>query len=120
MIMFDYQKLWIISGGNSVVMLRHFNILVNKEKGFEFLVGDNYIINESILTKNPLKKKANILAEYLGLCALRPYSVFKHHGFKDLSLELCPNYIPKSIVEECPWVELRGDKLIFTGEQQSK
>ena len=116
MVMFDYQKLWLIAGGDSTLIIRYFLLLAHKEPGWEHLVGVNFIVNESIITDNPLNKKAIVLAEYLGLCSLRAYATYKLYGTTNLSMEMVPSYIPKSIVDSSPWVELRGEELLFTSE----
>jgi hypothetical protein len=118
MVFYDYSKMWILSGGDSKQIVRYFQVVANKTEGYEILTGDSFILNESVVTKNPLKLNAMALAEYLGLCALRPFKAYKYHGITDLPLELFPSYIPKQVVEESVLVKLEGSKVLFPKEIQ--
>jgi hypothetical protein len=119
MIFYDYSKIWILSGGESKHIVRYFQAIVNKAPGYKFLVGHDYIINESIVVKNQKKLNARVLAEYLGLCALRPYSVYKFYNNKDIYIDRLPRYVPKKVIQDCPFItiDLEINKVVFEKEQ---
>lgn len=116
MVFFDYQKMWVLAKGDSTLLLHYFKELVKKSEGYTFLVGDAFIVNEDTVLKNRDKLSDRQLAEYLGICALRPYAPYKYRGITDLPLELFPAYIPKIVVEGIPILKVQGNKLHFPKE----
>lgn len=89
---FNYEKIYLVSLGESSLLLRYF-----KEHNVD---GDNYIKRPEIVTDNPLRLSDQHLAEYLGLCSLRKYPD------NDLHLDYLPKWVPISVVQENPLVRI--------------
>jgi hypothetical protein len=119
MVRYNYDKIWILSRGDSNLIVHYFKQLVNKEGEYTALLGDNYMISPNIIMNNT-RYPARVLAEYIGLCALRPYSAYAYQGIVSLPLEYCPSYIAKTVVDSCPWVHLKGSRLEFPRETLRK
>lgn len=89
---FDYEKIYLLSLGESTLLLRYF-----KECS---IGGNNYIKRPGIVTENPLGLSNQHLAEYLGLCSLRKYPD------SHLPLDYLPKWVPLSVVQENPLVRI--------------
>lgn len=93
---FDYEKLYLLSLGESNTLLKFFRQ--------SNVTGNHYIKNERIVVANPHRLSDRTLAEYLGLCSLRTYPEV------DLPVERLPPWVPMSIVQENPLIKLSNDK----------
>lgn len=113
---YDFQKIWLLSGGQSKLIVRYFKKLVSGEPEYQHLHGDNFILNPIIVTKNPLGLDNRTLAEYLGLCSLRNYTQYSQYRDVDLDIEYFPNYISKDIVESNPLIAINKTKIKFNQE----
>lgn len=119
MVFYDFEKMWIVSGGNSDLMLLYFKALVRGDSFALPLKGENFIVNEKIVTQNPEKFSNRELAEYLGLCALRNYSNYRIHGITSLELEYVPNWIPANVVRSNPLINLNKSTIYFINEEKT-
>lgn len=101
---FNYEKIYLVSLGESTLMLRYFKDCCP--------YGDNYIKRPEIVTGNPLRLSDQHLAEYLGLCSLRKYPD------SDLPLDYLPKWVPISVVQENPLVTINQNSrtIMFTYE----
>lgn len=95
---FDYEKMYISTGGRADFMLSYFKS-VNDSKGI------NFIVNPDIVIKNPQNCTERQLAEYLGLCSLRNLGDFLISGTVDLYDSQIPNWIPKQVYENHPLIK---------------
>lgn len=117
MILFNYEKIWLLSLGRPDLMLRYFKWLYLGYPEYETLKGSNFIVNPEVIIKNPYKLSDIQLSEYLGLCALRNYSEYKLSGEVDLEMEYFPPWIPKQVVEQNPLIAINKSKIIFIKEK---
>ena len=120
MIKFDYQKIWLAARGDPYKIIHLFCKLVEHYdlKVYDMFKGNNFIMNEYIITENYYSLSVSELSEYLGLCSLRPLQHYVSSKEVDLSLELFPDYVPRDVVDNCKMVNLVGKKLIFKYETQ--
>jgi hypothetical protein len=116
MLLFDFEKIWLISGGDSRRILKYFRKLYNKEPGYESLRGTNYIINPEVVARTPNCYTDRVLAEYLGVCALRNYATYQQFQETALDISYFPDYIPKEVVTKNPLLAIKQDKIIFKEE----
>lgn len=105
---FDYQQLYLDAGGDSKKIVS----LFNKSPS----VGPNFIVNPH-LVREGLGYSNRILAEYLGLCALRRYDNYVYRNEVDLMSYLIPPWVPDIVVQHNPLVKLTNTKLIFKKEK---
>lgn len=117
MILFDFEKIWLLSLGQPHLMIRYFKYLYLKRYDYRSLAGNNFIVNPEIIIRNPYRLSNQQLAEYLGLCALRNYANYQQSKEVNLELEYFPPWIPKQVVEANPLIELNKTKLIFLKEK---
>lgn len=110
---FDYEKIFLVSKGNSNVMVNLFRRMVEDPDAYRMLGGMSYILNESVIVYNPKKLTNRQLAEYLGLCSLRNYAEYKFSGDSTLDMQQIPPWIPKTVIETNPLIAIQKSKLIF-------
>lgn len=118
MVLYDFDKIWLLSGGQPRLMLRYFRYYYNANSNFKSLRGSNFILNPEIVVKNPFRLPQYKLAEYLGLCALRNYASYQQYKDVNLALEYFPDYIPRKVVDENPLIAINKTKLIFKYEEK--
>lgn len=116
MVLFDYEKIWLLSGGQSKLIVQYFRGLYFRRPEYDYLKGSSFVLKPEVIVNNPHRLAKRTLAEYLGLCALRNYSNYQQFRDVNLDLEYFPDYIPKQIVEQNPLVTLEKTKLIFKEE----
>lgn len=116
MVLYDFNKMWLLSGGQSHLILRYFKYLYLERSDFRFLKGTNFILNPEIVVNNPMRLPQRKLAEYLGICSLRNYSTYQQYKEANLDLEYFPDYIPRDVVDSNPLLALNKSKIIFTKE----
>lgn len=105
---FSYEKIFLASRGDCSTILKLFK---------QETSGINWILNEDIVIKNPLRLSKQELAEYLGLCALRNYSDLTLYNNKDLDLNMIPLWIPDVVIKTNPLVTTNKTHLIFKFEE---
>lgn len=116
MVLYDFDKIWLLSGGQPKLMLRYFKYLYLNRVDYRFLKGTNFILNPEIVVNNPMRLPQHKLAEYLGLCALRNYANYQQFKDTDLAMEYFPMYIPRKVVDENPLIAINQSKIIFKYE----
>jgi hypothetical protein len=116
MTFYSYERLYVLSGGNSDLIVTYFNNLVRNIDLYSDLVGGSFIVNEKIITRNPYRLSNQVLAEYLGILSFRNYASYKFTRNPDLSIELLPPWVPKSVVENNPLIEIKQPNLKFSEE----
>lgn len=117
MILFDYEKIWLLSLGKPNLILLYFKRIYNKEPKYSCLIGNNFILNPEVVIENPYKLSKRQLAEYLGLCALRNYAKYQQFKDVDLEMEYFPPWIPRIVVDSNPLIAIDKTKLIFLKEK---
>lgn len=115
-IFFDYEKIYVVSGGNSDLIVYYFKALAANPTMYPNLVGSSFILNETIVTKNPYKLTNRQLAEYLGVLALRSYANYKFTKDSGLDIEAFPSWVPKQVVTTNPLIAINRTKLNFIEE----
>lgn len=113
---YDFNKIWLLSGGRSNIIVNYFKHLVDGKPRYQHLKGDNFMLNPLIVTENPLGLDKRTLAEYIGLCSLRNYINYSQHLDVDLDIEYFPDYIPKEVVESNPLIAINQTKIKFKQE----
>lgn len=78
-------------------------------------IGPNFIVNPH-LVRVKMGYSSRVLAEYLGLCALRRYENYVYTNEVDLESYLIPPWIPDIVIQDNPLVQLTNTKLIFKKE----
>lgn len=116
MVLYDFDKIWLLSGGQPKLMLRYFKYLYLNRVDYRFLKGTNFILNPEIVVNNPMRLPQHKLAEYLGLCALRNYANYQQFKDTDVAMEYFPMYIPRKVVDENPLIAINQSKIIFKYE----
>lgn len=116
MILFDFEKIWLLSLGNPKLILRYFKYLYLKKVEYQTLKGTNFILKPEIIVKNPYRLSEQQLSEYLGLCALRNFADYKLSGEVNLDMEYVPPWMPKQVLETNPLIALNNSKIIFIKE----
>ncbi|AUG85250.1 hypothetical protein PONTUS_46 [Vibrio phage Pontus] len=119
MVLYDFNKIWLLSGGQPRLMLRYFKYLYLNRVDFRFLKGTNFILNPEIVVNNPMRLPQHKLAEYLGLCALRNYANYQQYREVNLDMEYFPNYIPRQVVDENPLIAINKSKILFKYEENN-
>lgn len=117
MLLYDFNKMWLLSGGQSHLIIKYFKYLHRDEHDFRFLKGSNFMLNPELVVNNPFKLNQRTLAEYIGLCALRNYSNYQQYKDTGLEMEYFPNYIPRAIVDNNPLLTTNKSKIIFKYEE---
>ncbi len=98
---FNYESIYIASHGRPERLINYF---------WNSKCGPNFIINERAVVAARFISKRHI-AEYLGICSLRCYDYYLETGDVDLSLDLVPDWVPLSIVEENPLLTLNENTI---------
>lgn len=106
MLFFDWEKLYLLTHGNSALILEY----------LDKVGGNSFILNEAVVLENPLGLTELQRANYLGLCSLRNYADYKMHGQKDLPVWMIPDWIPQSAIKECPLITITNNLIIFDKE----
>lgn len=113
MLFFDYEKIFLVSKGNSNIMVNLIRRMVDDPDAHRMLNGSSYILNESVIVYNPNKLSNRQLAEYLGLCSLRNYAEYKFSGDSTLDMQQLPPWIPREVIETNPLIVINKSKLNF-------
>ncbi len=116
MILYDFEKLWLLAMGNSELIVKAFKRLVNSEAGYENLKGTDFIVNPRVITHNTHNLTYQQLAEYLGILAMRPLQYYQQDGYIDLDMARVPSWVPASIVKSNPLIKISKTKLKFIQE----
>lgn len=116
MILYDFEKLWLLAMGNSELIVKAFKRLVNGESGYEHLKGQDFIVNPRVVTHNTHNLTNQQLAEYLGILAMRPLHYYYQDGYIDLDMTRVPSWVPASIVKSNPLIKIKQAKLKFIQE----
>lgn len=116
MVLFDFEKIWLLSLGQPHLILRYFKYLYLGYYDYRSLRGTNFILNPEIVINNPYKLSQQQLAEYLGICALRNYANYQQTGDADLELEYFPPWVPRQVVDTNPLFAIKQTKLIYLKE----
>ena len=107
---FDYTNLYLQAKGDASTIVKLFNRSPS--------IGPNFIINPHLIRAG-MGFSDRILAEYLGLCALRRYENYVYTKEVDLESYLIPPWIPTTVVQHNPLVQLTDTKLIFKKENNT-
>lgn len=118
MLHYDFTKIWLLSGGQSDLILKYFTYLYEDRVEYRSLKGHNFILNPETVIDNPLRLSKRALAEYLGICALRNYSQYQQYKEVNLDLEYFPDYIPRCVVDTNPLLAIDKSKIIFKLEEK--
>lgn len=105
---FDYKRLYEEAGGDSTKIVRLFQKAPSE--------GTAFIINPHIVREG-MGYSNRVLAEYLGLCALRRYDNYVYFNEVDLPIYLLPPWIPLNVVQENPLIKLTEQKIEFKEEK---
>lgn len=116
MLFFDYEKIYILSCGNSKLIVHYLKKLKNESEAFKLLKGNSFIINEDSILKNSHNVSTQQLAEYIGILSIRSYSTYLLTGESSLDIELLYPWIPKTVIETNPLIATKQNKLIFIEE----
>ena len=88
MLFYDYDKSFILTGGNLEWMLS----MIKR------VPGRNFMINPEILSNKKYSVRDRV--EFAGLCSLRNYEDYINRGIIDLHRDLIPPWVPTQIIEE--------------------
>lgn len=116
MLLYDFEKIWLLSGGRSDLIVRYFKGLYYQRPELASLRGSNFMVNPKVVVENTRHLSDRTLAEYIGLCALRNYANYKMFSDCNLEIEYFPDYIPSIVVDSNPLIQKSGTKLIFKEE----
>lgn len=116
MIFFNYEKLYVLSGADSSLIVLYFTNLVRDINMYKDLVGGSFVVNEKVITNNPYRLSNQQLAEYLGILSFRNYANYKFTRDSGLSLEMIPPWIPRDVLQNNPLIEIKSNKIIFNEE----
>ena len=117
MLLYDFEKIWLLSAGQSKLIVRYFKHLYFNKPEFTYLKGSNFMVNPLVVVNNPYKLANRLLAEYIGVCSLRNYANYQQLRDTDLEIDYFPDYIPKMIVENNPLLTIENTKIIFKKEK---
>lgn len=117
MIFYNFESLYIISGGNSDLLIKYFNTLCETPYMAKALIGSSFILNPTVILHNQFNLTNQQLAEYLGVLSIRNYTNYTLNGETSLDIVLVYPWIPRAVLESNPLIEIKQNKLHFTQEE---
>lgn len=123
MILYDFEKIWLLSMGQPKLMIQYFSRLAWGNPNYFFLKGSSFIINPEVILDRRFRIADQKLteqqkAEHLGMCSLRNYANYRQAKDVDLELEYIPPWVPRIVVDESPLYTINRTKLIFISEKE--
>lgn len=116
MMFFDYEKIYLLSRGNSDLIVKLFNRMLTEPEAHKLLVGSSFILNELVISDNSRKLPNRQLAEYLGLLSLRNYAEYKFTNDPSLDMQYVPIWIPRIVIDTNPLIAINQSKINFIEE----
>ena len=116
MLFFDYEKIFLVSKGNSNIMVNLIRRMYDEPEAHKMLGGSSYILNEKVIVFNTYKLTNRQLAEYLGVLSLRNYAEYQVSGDSSLDMQIIPPWVPKVVFENNPLIAINKSKLTFIEE----
>lgn len=101
--LFDYEVIYLAARGNPAEIIRLF---LDWDFG-----GSSWILNPGVIVDAKRKYSDQVIAEYIGLCSLRPKNV------NDLDKADIPPWVPWEVIQSNPLVKIDEDKIIFYKEK---
>ncbi len=105
MLFFNYDKSFLLTGGNIKWMLPMFK----KVAGYDFIKNPEVLDDKSYSLRDRV--------EYAGLCSLRNYEDYESKGILYLDKDLIPPWVPNQILESNKLIEIHKHKIILLREK---
>lgn len=118
MLLFDYEKIYILSYGRADLILKYLRRLRDEPEASVSLVGSSFILNPEVVLDNPLRLDARTLAEYVGILSIRNYADYQMTGNTSLQMVSVYPWIPAEVVQSNPLVQISKDTLHFNKEEE--
>ena len=129
MVLYNWQKIFEASDGNPFIIFIIFRMLIGKEipqnkydKLYEFskhnFSGESFMLHPDILLFNAYKHEYTDIAQYIGLCSLRPFEDYKATG--KIDLDLLTVDIDHELFTDNSLLRTEGDDLHFMYEEVPK
>ena len=129
MVLYNWQKIFEASDGNPFIIFIIFRMLIGKEipqnkydKLYEFskhnFSGESFMLHPDILLFNAYKHEYTDIAQYIGLCSLRPFEDYKATG--KIDLDLLTVDIDHELFTNNSLLRTEGDDLHFMYEEVPK
>ena len=129
MVLYNWQKIFEASDGNPFIIFIIFRMLIGKEipqnkydKLYEFskhnFSGESFMLHPDILLFNAYKHEYTDIAQYIGLCSLRPFEDYKATG--KIDLDLLTVDIDHELFTDNSLLRIEGDDVHFMYEEVPK
>ena len=106
MLFFDYEKVFLLTGGNVRWMLPMFE----KVAGYDFIKNPEILYNDKFTLRDRV--------EYVGLCSLRNYEDYANRGILYLDRDLIPPWVPEQILADNKLIELHKNYIKLINEHK--
>lgn len=101
--LFNYEEIYLAARGDPLKIVKLFLSSPSR--------GDNWVMNEKAIVEASKQYPARVVAEYIGICSLRP------RGVTTLRISELPPWIPHEVVKNNPLITVDEGLIIFNKEK---